>query len=177
MFIGLYLIIPFLNVLYGALKSQKEKLILLFCLSLIIIIPSTFSLLKWDYWYSCYPLFYYFIGLYLNEYKPKCNKWMLFLLIILIIVFQVIIVKNTEILMIDLKKHSNLFCAIISIMIFLMLYNLNAKSYKKYTIIKNLAKLSLSTFLISYIFDTLFVSMFINKGIIMYFSYYYILFS
>lgn len=93
MYIGLFLLIPYLNVLYSGLQSRQAKQRLIFTMLLLSGIPeilngATFSL-PWEmtyndpsngltlfpnHWNSVYPITYYFIGAYLNEYPLQLSK-------------------------------------------------------------------------------------------------------
>ena len=80
MYIGLYLISPFLNKMYKSLETKKEKELLLLVLIIITSIPSitngyiiqgiATNIIP-DYWINFYPITYYFIGTYIAEYQPK----------------------------------------------------------------------------------------------------------
>lgn len=95
MYIGLFLIIPFLNLIYNNLSTKKQKQILLLTFIFITVLPTilnTYNLtdLEWwqspaqsssfnkilpYYWSSTFPITYYFIGAYLNEFKPKIKLY------------------------------------------------------------------------------------------------------
>ena len=89
MYIGLFLMIPFLNILYNNLNSQKHKLILIASLLFLTGLPGVlnsfdfytegffrnpaanvnyFNPLIPDWWENLYPFTYYFAGRYLKEY-------------------------------------------------------------------------------------------------------------
>ena len=91
MYIGLFLIIPFLNILYSKLESKKHKHILLLTLITLTILPSFFNIFNFEsfewwtnpassdnfqkiipsWWTGIYPVTYYFVGCYLREYNLK----------------------------------------------------------------------------------------------------------
>ncbi len=103
MYIGLFLIIPFLNIIYKNLDSRKQKNILLITLIAITILPSLFNAFKFDsyewwanpatdtdtqklmpsWWVGIYPITYYFTGCYIREYGTKIKN--VFLIIALVI--------------------------------------------------------------------------------------------
>lgn len=106
MYIGLFLIIPFLNLIFNNLKNQKQAKLLLMTLILLIGLPASINIFKFDsfewwmqpsvnseyfriipqWWMGTYPIFYYFLGAYLRKYEIKIStKLNVILLIILVI--------------------------------------------------------------------------------------------
>ena len=91
MYIGLFLIAPFLNLAYNKLNSQKHKLVLVVTLFCLTTLPTLFNIFNFDtatwwvtptesdtyqkllpaFWLSMYPVTYYFTGAYLREYGMK----------------------------------------------------------------------------------------------------------
>ena len=113
MYIGLYLLIPFLNILWNNLKTKENKRMLLIVLIILIVLPTllniwNFDSLEWwvhpgssntyqtlipNFWLGIgYPILYYFIGCYLKDYKLnislKKNIALLFMLLILFGLFN-----------------------------------------------------------------------------------------
>ena len=85
MFIGLYLLIPFLNGGYAHLGTKKAKLWMLAVFSILTIAPSLTSVFRTPayyvevipkYWVEFYPVCYYMIGVYIREYKPRVNPYL-----------------------------------------------------------------------------------------------------
>lgn len=94
MYMGLFLLIPFLNLAYHGLKSQKEKQVLVLTMILLTMVPkmlnnfnfsaegwwaSPSTLEKYDpivpgFFTAMYPITYYFIGAYLREFDWKISK-------------------------------------------------------------------------------------------------------
>lgn len=103
MYISLFLIIPFLNLAWHGLKSQKEKRILVFTMIAVTMLPklvNNFDLRTEGWWLSppiskdydplvpgfftaMYPITYYFIGAYLREFDWNISKRKNLLLLIL----------------------------------------------------------------------------------------------
>ncbi len=98
MYLGLFLLIPFLNILYNHIPTQRGKKLLLLTLLLVTALPSVVNVydltqpLSWwaqpsasraytkllpAWWTRLYPLTYYFLGCYVSEYgikiKPVTN--------------------------------------------------------------------------------------------------------
>jgi len=94
MYMGLFLLIPFLNTMYNALQTQSHKKILLGSLLFMTCLPAVlngfnFTSLRWwlqpsarhefqmllpDWWGTIYPLTYFFFGSYLREYPLKLKQ-------------------------------------------------------------------------------------------------------
>lgn len=86
MYIGLFAVIPFLNVLYGNLDRRGKKL-LISVMVFVTVLPTTFNSFDWfagltapdvppqpfafkifpDFWTNLYPVTYYFIGAFIGE--------------------------------------------------------------------------------------------------------------
>ncbi len=76
MYFGLFLMIPFLNMAYHGLKTQRQKLVLVATFFVLSILPSLLNLYFHLYslwWTRLYPLCYYFTGAFLSEYMPKAK--------------------------------------------------------------------------------------------------------
>lgn len=91
MYIGLFLIAPFLNLAYHKLGSKRHKQILILTFLFITVIPTAFNIFNFDtstwwttptesdtfqkllpgFWMGVYPITYYFTGMYLREYGLK----------------------------------------------------------------------------------------------------------
>ena len=91
MYVGLFLLIPFLNLIYWNLENKKQKQWLIATLMIVCCTSSllnnfNFTQERWwakllttdgwtkispDFWRTAYPLVYYFTGCYLREYQPK----------------------------------------------------------------------------------------------------------
>ncbi len=77
MYLGLFIIIPFLNVLYNGLDSKKKKTALVVTLMALTTFQSIFNSyidVYPDFWVEIYPITYYFIGCYIREFPIKVRK-------------------------------------------------------------------------------------------------------
>lgn len=94
MYIGLFLIIPFLNVMYNNLENKKTKQLLIMVLLFSTAFPSVVNIWRFfdphwwlqpsssanynailpNWWIWMYPISYYCIGCYLNEYPLKLKQ-------------------------------------------------------------------------------------------------------
>lgn len=169
MYIGLFLLIPFFNILYKNIPNKKQKQILLISLiftcsipqSLLIFNVSGHSLDCFPSWWSClYPLMFYFIGCYIKEYQIKIKK------IINIFFIAVILFIETFMIYFYCQGHSlNSVVSpdynfipnvLLSILIFLLFYNVDIKNNFFTKVIYLVSKYSFGMYLISFIFDNLF---------------------
>lgn len=95
MYLGLFLLIPFLNLIYNHLESRRQKRALLATMLALTALPGivnvhrVFDLQWWAepassslyykfmpaWWTGIYPLTYYFIGCYLDEYPLEMERW------------------------------------------------------------------------------------------------------
>ena len=178
MYIGLFLLIPFLNVLYHNLKSKKQKRLLIITLLFLSSIPYTINNIKIlnknldilpMYWYYLYIIAYYYIGMYIKEYKPRINKIINILLIIIVVIIQTIgiylIVYNKQIEGNILLDYNSIFTFIISILIFILFYDIHSDKYFINKTIEIISNTSLELYLFSYIFDKIIYD-YTNRGII-----------
>ena len=87
MYIGLFMLIPFLNILYKNLKNDNQKLGLIFSLLLICSLPTLTNQLVLndvklnifpDWWINIYPIAYYYIGTFIKDISSNKIKIKLF---------------------------------------------------------------------------------------------------
>lgn len=74
MYTGLFLMIPFLNLIYHGCSSKRQKQFLILTFFALSILPSFLNMYVQLYslwWTKLYPICYYFTGAYLSEYMPK----------------------------------------------------------------------------------------------------------
>lgn len=91
MYIGLFLIIPFLNIMYNNIQSKRHKKLLLFTLFAMTTLPTLLNIFTFttnqawynpetnsditkilpNWWTLIYPFTYYFFGAYIREYGLK----------------------------------------------------------------------------------------------------------
>ena len=161
MYIGLFLMIPFLNILYWNLETKRHKQLLVG--TLVILSFSRFG------WTSLYPLAYYFIGAYISEYKINMPKIKNSLLIVAsIFIFGSITVFNSY----GKSYASGVFNDwgglpnfVTATLIFILLLNLNLGRLPSFFkgIIAKIAELSLATYLLSYMFDRYIYDILVTK--------------
>lgn len=107
MYIGLFLIIPFLNILYDGLATQKNKRILIITFLVLTALPSILNIycisgIDWwlmpsirdkysklfpAWWQSLYPITYFYLGKYLREFPLKKSHFQKIIYALLIFLF------------------------------------------------------------------------------------------
>ncbi len=178
-YFSLMAITPFLNKMWHAIDSKKEKHVLLFSLALIsslfpltgllalsnvyplALIGSFLEILTPNYWQMIYPLLYYFLGCYIREYKPNFKKSVLFALLTLMVGIETLIsykyaaggTFNWNILGATDCGYNCITVVISAVCIFLLFYNCDIKSAFIKNVLAKISGVSLEIYLFSAIFD------------------------
>ena len=176
MFIGIFLLIPFLNLMYHGLDTKKKKLILVLTFLAITALPSfvsvTFGTYKEykllpEFWQYLSPFTYYFIGAYISEYGINISKKYIALILALILAYQTYIeyYKSAGLpFFADKYNAYNGFpTVVISVLLFLLLYNIDFKNKAARFVLSNISKASFDIYLASYVFDILAYQILIKK--------------
>lgn len=172
MYIGLFLISPFLNVLYNNLETKRQKQLLLSVFIILTSIPEFINgrfikiLFFPTYWLDFYPITYYFIGAYIREYQPKIKKLYCFPLLVVIILLQCFIeLHYGGISKFSYKtgSYASLNIAIQAVVFFIFFYDVNIKNKFLVKFISMISLLSLDMYLVSYITDS-FIYKALNKN-------------
>ena len=179
MYIGLFLLIPFLNILYANLNSKLLKKRILLTLFILTVFPSIFNIyclsgLDWwitpstssDYfpivpawWKNIYPITYFFLGRYLREYPLKIKPFIHILLIIFIFIFAGLFnfyrSYGSTFASGLWHNYGSFFVTIQSVLVFslfsnLSYENLSIRSKKAFAVVSDL---SLGAYLTSWILD------------------------
>ena len=158
MYIGLFLIIPFLNLIYNNLKTKKDKQILILTFLILTCLPSILKiqLLFSNWWMDLYPITYYFIGCYLKEYKLNINKLKnTMLILILLIIYGIInyyLCRNSTFIKTNFNySWGGVMPLTLSVLVFNLL--LNFKLNKNNKIITKISALTFGGYLVEWIFD------------------------
>lgn len=165
MYIGLFFLIPFLNILYQNIKTRREKEVLLLTLFLFSSFFPTMSRLTIstqsmdlfpDSWGCLYPFFMYYVGCYLSEYKIKINKYFLFPILIFTVFLSTFLIyyygQGSSIDILNIPEFYS-FSIIISILLFLFFYDIECHNKAFIKIIGFFSGTSFGAYLISYCFD------------------------
>ena len=164
MYLGLFLLAPFFNYIVKGLT--KESAILLVIILIIIFSRAQFT----TYWTAAYPIMYYILGAIVKKYKINLNKFVLCSIILATCILQTFLSIH-PIPKYSVENHRNLGCLIITVAIFLLLSNktyqiVDGKKSKIFALTRTIANASLSTYLISSIFESITYSYFGKLNII-----------
>lgn len=181
MYIGLFLLIPFLNILWNNLYTQRKKKLLVATCLILTTLPSvtnnidfmtpTFwsrpSTATWfypllpDWWISFYPVTYYFIGAYIREYDIRIpmgkNLALLLLCIVLFGNFNYYWNYDSTFAWSSFNAWYGYQNVIDSVLVFLLILHLDLSHCPKpiAVIITRVSQLSLGIYLASSISDKL----------------------
>ncbi|KNY29686.1 acyltransferase 3 [Pseudobacteroides cellulosolvens ATCC 35603 = DSM 2933] len=178
MYIGLFLITPFLNMIHNNLKNDGKNY-KRFLLILVILtgLPVFFKALShyrsyfiylslFDYWLSIYPITYYFLGAFIREYKPKFNKKLSAVLLILIIMFETIInttFSRGKLFLDGIGEYGSIIIMIEAVLFFLIFYDIKINNNHISKILGIISILSLDIYMCSYISDKLVYTYFLKN--------------
>lgn len=178
-YIGLFLLVPFINLMWSGLTEKKHRQFLLITLIFLTVVPSLFNIYDWrtegfflkpwisnvyqnifpTWWIGIYPLTYYFLGAYIEEYDIKIGKGKNILLIIFFaMIFGTFNFFRNYGVIWDNGIYMDYFgfeSFILTTLLFLFLLHLKLNSVPDFIkkTISAISKLSLGTYLLSYISD------------------------
>ncbi len=179
MYIGLFLIAPFLNLAYHKLETRNRKLVLIWTMIFLTVIPTllniyNFESLEWwgtptssdefaklcpAWWTGIYPITFYFTGCYVREYGIKLKtKSMLALLAVSLFLFTCFNIFRSY--NVGFKSGTYVYWSgfepyVLTVLIFTLLTRIktqNLNNGAKFVLWK-LSDLALGIYLLSYIFD------------------------
>ena len=182
MYLGLFLLIPYLNILYEGLGTERARRGLILTLLLMTALPpvinvydltnpgwwsapglktGTYFQILPDWWTNLYPLTYYFLGAYLRDHPLKLRRWMILGLLVLATAadgaYEIWRCRDGLFQWGAWQNNPSLFLLIRSVLLFSWLQSANY-SWMRSGLRRLLAKLSVWSFgayLVSWIFDTL----------------------
>lgn len=161
MWIGLALLAPFLNYLWRAIPTMREKLLLIAILFFLTACPNFISSLFPKYFaQACYPLMFYFMGSFIRQYQPKISVWLGLIIIIpisLINPIATILLYGGDSIPVQIAgAPGGAFRTWIAVAIFLMLYrrDISVKPIKRW--VTHCSMVSLEMYLCCYMFDQLY---------------------
>lgn len=169
MWIGLYLLTPFLNILYKNMDSRNAKLLLIGILFLMTTLPHWLNRdgmhLLPGYWQRCWPLTFYFAGAYIQEYQPQIKLRTAALVITGLCLLNPVLnlLLQTPSLLLLGGGPEDVVYFFITVWLFLMLYRIKIKSKMIEKVMVNLSLCSLDIYLCCYIFDALYYPFFKSR--------------
>lgn len=178
MYIGLYLMIPFLNLTFEGCDKKQKKLLIV-TLIILTTLPSICNIFDlrtsgwWlqptlsdrfdkivpDWWTGIYPITYYFIGCYLAEFKPKIRKiynfGMIFIFVVVFGSFNYYRSYGGTFKWGAYSDWGGIQNVVISVLLFIFIMNLDfsACPSKIKEMLAKLSELSFGCYLLSYIAD------------------------
>lgn len=190
MYIGLFLLVPFLNIIYKNLDSRKQKNILLITLIAITILPSLFNEFRFDslewwanpasntetqklipsWWVGIYPITYYFTGCYICEYGTKIkNIYLIIALVVAVFGFGTFNFYRCYGMPFSTSNYVYWYGIepyVMSVLIFLIISKLKLENINVKTkfVLWKISDLVLGTYLLSFIFDAIYYYEFLNKN-------------
>lgn len=182
MYIGLFLLAPFLNIMYkGAGKHKKTLIITLIFLTALPQLVNGYMTIIPQWWVGFYPVTYYFLGCYLREFPINLSKKQLFptLLFFTILLgsFNYITGKNEFFKWTPLQDYGSIFTLILTIITFLFILKLNPQNKVVKKILMYISDLTLGAYLISYVFDmVVYTKIYPNLNLFSHKIFYYPLF-
>lgn len=173
MYIGLFIIIPFLNVLYQNLETKKNKEVLLLSLCSLIVLPTICNLNNTKYvpafWVGIWPVLYYFVGSYIGEYRPKISSRLNFFLIIVVLMFNTgFIYMRCSGGYFEWNVYNDWYGwqnFLSTVLVFIFVQNIDLSRLPRIicSIVSYIAKLSLGIYLASWIMDNWYYSYLLEK--------------
>lgn len=182
MYFGLFLLIPFLNIAYSGLQTQKEKKCLIAVLLFLTALPSVVNIfclagIHWwlfpssadnyyniipQWWTDIYPITYFYIGRYLREYPLKLQPKTKLLLLILsggvAGTFNFYRSYGSTFIWGPWQDYGSLFILIQATLLFSLFADLDYSHFSPFfcRILAVISDVSLGAYLVSWIFDQAF---------------------
>jgi len=162
MYIGLFLISPFLNILFNNLKNKRERQVLVAVLLFISAVPDFLngrfiSVMQFPtYWVDFYPVGFYFLGSYIREYKPKLKKGYNIILFLLVLAFETffeVYAAKGSLYVAYMGTFGSLIRLILAVLIFMFFYEIQVKNRFIKGFVTLVSLLSLDIYLASYVTD------------------------
>ena len=183
MYIGLFIMIPFLNLVCANIEKKKHFKLLLFTLLFLISFPGILNIYKFDsidwwfqpsidgnyfkifpaWWSGCYPILYYFLGAYIRKYSTDLDikilpsLFSLILIVLLNGIFSYYRSYNSQVMSGSWSNHDSFFVFVQTFLVFniILKFKINVKSKRINGLIKVLSDSCYGGYLLSYIFDFL----------------------
>lgn len=182
MYIGLFLLAPFLNGMYHSLQKQSHKKLLVWSLLFMTAFPALLNThqvthLSWwlnptssdsyhqlipDWWLKMYPITYYILGCYFREYpikwKMSTKVTALVLGILVIGLYNLYRTYSVPCPSGEWSDHKSILTVILTVLLFTLCRDLKLEKLgdKAHWLIQKVSRLSLAAYLLSWIPDQYF---------------------
>lgn len=164
MWIGLFLLTPFLNTLWRGIDSKRHRQVLIATLFVMCALPdftNRYGLyLMPGYWtQAAYPLIYFFLGSYVCEYQPKVNRKVLGCVIMVLCLlnplFSIVFMPGHTMMHV-IGGPGGIVVIPLTVLVFLICHKVDFKSERTKRILQSVSSVSLEMYLVSFIFDALY---------------------
>ena len=165
MYICLFMLIPFLNILFEAL-NHKQQIWMIGILALLTLLPSVVSNFIvtgiWcevmpDFLENMYVITYYFIGAYICKYRPAPSRIWCAVVALVVLVGETLIsfvLSSKEYAWYVSNSFSSLAHAVVAVSIFLLLYQVQFNFKPLRWLVGEIATCSFEMYLLSYFTDS-----------------------
>ncbi len=161
MYMGLFLMIPFLNLAFNGLETDRQRLVLVGTFLYLSILPSALNMkmqLLSVWWKNLYPIAYYYTGAYLRRRRPRLPVPKLLALLVAsvsaFVALDYALYGPSGSWAIVVTYHDSWQCYITAVISFLLLLRLGEQMPARLgSAAKRLAELSLAVYLLSGITD------------------------
>ena len=179
MYIGLFLLIPFLNMIYHGIYTRTGKHILLLSLVLLTLLPDTIagfapyydagtSTIAWnvfpDFFKSLYPMTFYFMGCYIAEFKPRLSGIKKLFALCAPLLPSALVALYTHLrgsyAWYLCNGFQTLTVGVTALFVFLALYDWDVKGNALQKVFAQIAVCSFEMYLLSFLWDSLFFNVF-----------------
>lgn len=159
MWIGLFLITPFLGLLWRAIDSKRLHQVLIATMFVLVALPDFFNRyslhLVPGYWSNMYPVAFFFLGAYVRTYQPSPRRWLWAVVIAFCCINPIatLIMSNWQHLGRPIGSGHGIIGMPLTMLVFMLLYKLDLRSGLLRRLIMRISSLSLDMYLFSAIID------------------------
>lgn len=172
MYIGIFILIPFLNIMWNQLDKNKKEILLISLISLTALSTVTNNMIS-NYWQSIYPITYYYLGCYLKDHEVRINKVINVSSILILVTLQAILTYGAcgggyfdwNLFGGYNCSYNGLVTIFLTLLIFILFQNVSLKNKWICKIIKCISECSLEIYLLSSLVVDQFIYSWIRNSI------------
>lgn len=164
MYICLFMLIPFLNILFQSLSRHRQKLFIGTLISITMLPPLLKSFVVFGAYFNVMPDFlenmyvitYYYIGAYIAKYKPQPKPLLCLLTILSVLLFESIccwLCSGTQYAWWMFNSNGTITHMLVAVSVFLLFYRMESISKPISLVVGELALCSFEMYLVSYFTD------------------------